>query len=178
LAILALMSVKEVYRYSNASGIRAVFECQAGVWTAEWPIGKKAIVSFAAHKEVLGKSSKILRPHNHSMIVDKCVEMLAGVVSGKDGEKDFRIAFQGRPQDAERYVLLLQRVLATPNWSSDLYEKVGGDIQKVEVKSRRLIVGGDAVLEDARIVEYSIPSLDRTREYATVVVPRQELGIL
>ncbi|KAJ5679967.1 hypothetical protein N7462_008211 [Penicillium macrosclerotiorum] len=92
MALLCLTNSRPVVHHSSASGHRAAYPSYCGQWRVEWPIGDRARVYFFEHD--LYPSSKALYPPTFEQRVDKCLQMLAGVIDSQTSS--FKCAFSGR----------------------------------------------------------------------------------
>lgn len=81
MALLCFANARPVFHYSGASGHRAAYAAYCGQWRVDWPIGELARVYFCAHYSHF--TSKEMYPITFQQRVDKCLQMLAGVVDSQ-----------------------------------------------------------------------------------------------
>lgn len=124
--------VKDVNRLRRflSSGRRAEYPCYSGLWIVEWPIGKPAHVSFYKHD--LSPSYKDNYPKTFPRRVDKCIQMLAGVIEFECEDVSFKCAFSGRKASG-KYVLRYEKTgFGGAHSGGHLYKMCGGVVSEVD----------------------------------------------
>ena len=129
MTLLALTNARPIFSLSSAAGYRSAYPSYCGQWSITWPIGKPCIVSFSAHDS--HAAAKDVYPPSFPARVDKCVEMLSGVVS--DGRR-WKLAFSGRVKSEGPWFLKHRRKgLAGAHGSRHLWNMVGGNVWEVDL---------------------------------------------
>ena len=129
ITILALCNGRTMFRYSDASGHRASYASYCGHFYIEWPLGAPAVVHFHPHDS--HSRSTDVYPLMFRVRVDKCVQMMAGVIASAN-ETPFRCAFPGR-KPAGRWILKYQRKgFPGAHGSRHLYNMMGGKVYEVD----------------------------------------------
>lgn len=149
--------VKDVNRLRIflSAGRRAEYPCYSGLWIVEWPIGKPAHVSFYKHD--LSPAYKDKHPPTFPQRVDKCLQMLAGVIEYESEDVSFKCAFPGRKASG-KYVLRYEKNgFGGAHSGGHLYKMCGGVVSEVDY---------------LRIAE---PSTSESREHqVTLMLPSEE----
>lgn len=168
--LLALCNASENFRYSDASGHRAAYSSYNGNWYLEWPLGGAAIVRFAPHES--HSASTDAYPRMFQRRVDKCIQMMTGVVTGS---ANFRCAFTGRRSHGSWKLEHHQRGFSGARGSRHLYNMVGGNeyIHQTDYLYARRVEepGPEACL---RLV---LPSVEKVSK-VFMFVPEKEQSIL
>ena len=103
--MLTMCDARQAFKYSDASGHRAAYSSYCGHWYIAWPLGGAAVVDFVPHDSHSRATDTY--PWMFQVRVDKCAQMLCGIVSSPDST--FQCAFPGR-KPAGLYTLELQRI--------------------------------------------------------------------
>ncbi|CAG8950070.1 hypothetical protein HYFRA_00008303 [Hymenoscyphus fraxineus] len=161
MSLLALTNARPVFSYSSAAGYRSAYPSYGGQWGISWPIGKPCIVSLTPHDS--HKLESDVYPASFPVRVDKCIEMLCGIIS--DG-KSWKLAFPGRAKGAGPYILQ-ERKKGFPgaHGSRHLYNMMGGKVFEVDL----LVLLPRNAKEGGRKLE--VPCLDPGNKLATVYLP-------
>ena len=138
-----MASARQIWRYAGSSGYRAAFTSYNGLYNVDLPLGGKATVTFSAHDS--HKPVRDAHPTFFTRRVDKCIDMLAGVVVGES--TGFTIAFPGREEPGE-WVLHWQKLGYSAHYGSrNLYSIMGGDDYKIHKLVQRKYDPDDQLLK-------------------------------
>ncbi|KAF1998214.1 hypothetical protein P154DRAFT_536435 [Amniculicola lignicola CBS 123094] len=99
MALFALTNARRVNSNSSASGYQSSYPSYCKQWSIAWPIGKPSVVQLSPHNSHTAKGD--VYPTAFPTRVEKCVEMMAGIIS--DGE--WKITFSGRAKYDINWVL-------------------------------------------------------------------------
>ena len=128
ITMLTMCNARQAFKYSDASGHRAAYSSYCGHWYLSWPLGGSAVVNFHPHDS----HSRITDtyPWMFQVRVDKCAQMLCGIVSSPDF--GFQCAFPGR-KPAGLYTLEYQRKgFPGAHGGRHLYNQQGGKVYEVD----------------------------------------------
>lgn len=89
---MCITNVRKVF--TDVAGFPAGYGSYSGQWYLTWPIGQEATVKFAPHDS--HSAATDVYPPSFVQRVDRCVEMLAGIVAARGGATGFQVAFCGR----------------------------------------------------------------------------------
>ncbi|TVY50729.1 hypothetical protein LCER1_G006125 [Lachnellula cervina] len=170
MTLFALTNAQPVFSYSAAAGYRSAYPSYCGQWSISWPIGKPCTVSLAPHDS--NSAATDVYPPEFSVRVDKCVEMLAGIVSDGAG---WKLAFPGRaigpgPWRLEEY----KKGFPGAHGSRQLYNMMGGKV--VEVDLLTLVRCETDAQKSALKLE--VPCLIGDNDLAVVFVPEPVQALL
>ncbi|CZT45705.1 uncharacterized protein RSE6_06037 [Rhynchosporium secalis] len=167
MTLLAMTNARPVFKYSSASGHRASYPSYAGQWIISWPNGGPCIVRlFPHHSHNAGAD---VYPPSFLVRVDKCTNMLAGIVSG--GER--KIGFPGRAKSKGPWKLQeIPKGFGGSHGSRHLYNMQGGKVFEID-----LLAMVPSVL-DVQLLSLETPCLGDDTDVATVYVPPHEARIL
>ncbi|MCJ1451916.1 hypothetical protein MMC28_002256 [Mycoblastus sanguinarius] len=170
ITILALCNSRTMFRYSDASGHRASYASYCGHFYIEWPLGAPAVVHFHPHDS--HSTSTDVYPLVFRVRVNKCVQMMAGVITSADGTS-FQCAFSGRKPPGVWILEYMRKGFPGAHGSRHLYNLMGGKVYEVDfLLARRL--DADAP-PDA--LELRLPSTDKGTQLS-MLVPQTEQGVL
>ena len=170
ITMLALCNGRTMFRYSDTSGHRASYGSYCGHFYIEWPLGSPAVVHFHPHDSQLTSSD--VYPSMFRVRVNKCVQMMAGVITSADGTS-FQCAFPGRKPPG-KWILEYQRNgFSGAHGSRHLYNLMGGNVYEVDFLLARKMD------EEAPsgAVELRLPSIERNTQLS-MVIPELEHRIL
>ena len=129
MTLFALTNARPIFSYSSASGYRSAYPSYCGQWSITWPIGRPCFVSLAGHDSHAAATD--VYPLSFPARVDKCVEMLAGIVT--DG-KGWKLAFPGRAKSRGPWALRERKKgLAGAHGQRHLWNMVGGKVWEVDL---------------------------------------------
>lgn len=170
ITILALCNGRTMFRYSDASGHRASYASYCGHFYIEWPLGAPALVHFHPHDS--HTMSTDVYPSMFRVRVDKCVQMMAGVITSADGTS-FRCAFPGRKPPGSWILEYQRKGFPGAHGSRHLYNLMGGKVYDVDFLLARRID------EEAPsgLIELRLPSKERNTQLS-MFIPEAEQRIL
>ncbi|OQE04504.1 hypothetical protein PENVUL_c032G08408 [Penicillium vulpinum] len=129
MTLLCLTNARPVLCYSSASGHRAAYASYCGQWRVEWPIGDLARVYFCAHD--FHASAKDLYPAKFQQRVDKCLQMLAGVIESHTSNT-FKCAFPARKSSGKWILEYAPKGFGGAHGGRHLYNMIGGKVNEVD----------------------------------------------
>ncbi len=168
MTLLSLTNARQVYSYSSAAGHHSSYISYCGVWDITWPLGQKCTVNLAPH-DVHTQAADVY-PDTFPARVDRCIEMLSGIVSFSES----KVAFPGRAKSAGRWIL--EEVRGFPG-AGELYNKMGGKVFLLDSLALKPVFG-DLPGESSAYVELSIPCLGQIEKQAKLFVRPSELKTL
>ena len=128
MTLFALTNARPVFSYSSATGHRSAYPSYCGQWSITWPIGRPCFVSLAPHDSHTAATD--VYPPSFPVRVDKCVEMLAGVVTNGRG---WKLGFPGRAKSKGPWVLRKkEKGLAGAHGQRHLWNMLGGKVWEVD----------------------------------------------
>ena len=123
-------------RYSDASGHRASYTSYCGHFYIEWPLGAPAVVHFHPHNS--HSRSTDVYPLMFRVRVDRCVQMMAGVIASAD-RTSFQCAFFRRKPPGEWVLKYQRKGFPGAHGSRYLCNMMGGKVYEVDfLHARRL----------------------------------------
>lgn len=170
MTLFALTNARPIYRYSSASGHRSAYPAYCGQWTISWPIGKPCVVRLAPHDS--HSAAADVYPPSFPARVDKCVHMMAGIVTAQD----WKLAFPGRAKSAGPWVLREKpRGFGGAHGSRHLYNMQGGRVFEVDLLAL-MPVQNDG--KHVQMAELRVPRTSGVGEFAVLYVPEHEANLL
>ncbi|MCJ1271208.1 hypothetical protein MMC22_011108 [Lobaria immixta] len=171
MTLFALTNARPSYSYSSAAGYRSAYASYCGQWSISWPNGKPCIVRLAQHDSHSTETD--VYPPSFPARIDKCVEMLAGIVS--DGA--WKVAFPGRAKEKGPWILKEKlKGFGTAHGSRHLYNMQGGKVFEVDLLAM-IKYDLDEDLQK-NMLKLTIPCLASDSEVAILFVPDQEAQLL
>lgn len=160
ITILIICNARTMFRYSDAAGHRASYASYCGHFYIEWPLGGPAMVHFHPHDS--HSAAKDVYPPMFPVRVDKCVQMLAGIITGKsiDGKK-FQCAFPGRKSPGEWTLVHQLKGFPGAHGSRHLYNLMSGKVYEVDFLHAGPTSHKDKPTADAS--HLSLPSTEKQR---------------
>lgn len=172
MTILALTNARPTFRYSDGSGHRAAYPSYCGQWRIEWPLGEAARIRFDAHD-----SHNIFQdvyPASFERRVDKCIQMMAGVVIAR-APGTFKCAFPGR-KPAGKWILEYHvKGFGGAHGSRHLYNMMGGKVYEVDLLLMKRLEEGVFPKTALSII---LPSRDGPEDGVTLWISEAEASIL
>lgn len=170
ITILALCNGRTMFRYSDASGHRASYASYCGHFYIEWPLGAPAVVHFHPHDS--HTTSTDVYPLMFRVRVNKCVQMMAGVITSADGTS-FQCAFPGRKPPGIWVLEYQRKGFPGAHGSRHLYNLMGGKVYEVDfLLARRLDEEGPS-----GAMELHLPSIEKNIQLS-MLIPEPEQIIL
>ncbi|KAF1818759.1 uncharacterized protein K489DRAFT_413567 [Dissoconium aciculare CBS 342.82] len=132
MTIMCLTNARKVFQYSDAAGFRAGYASYNGQWYLTWPIGQDATVQFAPHDS--HSLATDVYPSSFPQRVDKCVQMLSGVVVANDSTDlgHLKVAFCGRKSPGIYQLRYIRNGFPGAHGSRHLYNMMGGKVYEVD----------------------------------------------
>ena len=170
ITILGLCNARTTFRYSDASGLRASYASYCGYFYVEWPLGAPAVVHFYPLDS--HTTSTDVYPVMFQVRVDKCVQMMAGVITSADGTS-FQCAFPGRKPPGKWILEYQRKGFPGAHGSRHLYNLMGGKVCEVDfLLARRM-----EEETPSSSVELRMPSTDKNTQLS-LLIPETEQKIL
>ncbi|KAJ9151735.1 hypothetical protein NKR23_g2962 [Pleurostoma richardsiae] len=130
IVVMCVTNARKTFQYTDAAGFRAGYASYNGQWYITWPIGQEAVVRFAPHDS--HSATTDVYPRSFVQRVDRCVQVLAGIVSARETGGSLHVAFCGR-KPAGRYVLeYIVKGFPGAHGSRHLYNMMGGKVYEVD----------------------------------------------
>ena len=171
MTLFALTNARPISSYSSAAGYRSAYPSYCGQWSISWPNGKPCIVHLAQPDS--HDAGTDVYPPSFLTRTDKCVEMLAGIVSS--GE--WKLAFSGRAKEKGPWMLKEKlKGFGTAHGSRHLYNMQGGKVFEVDL----LAMIKTDLDEDLQknTLKLEIPCLAINSDTAILFVPDHEAQLL
>lgn len=170
IVLLALSNARAIFKHSGAAGFRAAFAGYNGLWIIEWPIGNPAVVHFSGH-DSHGAGIDVYPP-SFPRRVDKCINMLAGIVDGKG----IKVGFPGRKDHSVWELVFCPRGFAGSHGSRHLYNMMSGKVHEVDLLLLRE-AGNTTSVPQKTGTSISVPSLQKGFT-STIYIREFEKGVL
>ena len=170
ITVLAICNSRTMFRYSDASGHRASYASYCGHFYIEWPLGAPAVVPFHPHDS--HTTSTDVYPPMFRVRVNKCVQMLAGVITSADGTS-FQCAFPGRKPPGTWILEYQRKGFPGAHGSRHLYNLMGGKVYEVDFLLARKM---DREAPPGSI-ELHLPSTEKNIQLS-MILPESEQKIL
>ncbi|KAL4887375.1 hypothetical protein BJY04DRAFT_1785 [Aspergillus karnatakaensis] len=171
MALFCVTNARPVFSYNGAPGYRAAYPCYCGQWRVEWPIGETARVYFSAHdSHALRKDAY---PLTFERRVDKCLQMLSGVIDAGHDSKS-RCAFPGR-QAAGDYILVYTiKGFGGVHGGRHFYNMIGGNVTGVDF----LLMKKKSTEQPPETMVLYLPNKDNGELDVKLYIPAEESTIL
>jgi hypothetical protein len=173
ITFLVLSNARIIYQYADSSGYRAAFGSWTGQWYIDMRAGSPATVSLRPHDS--HSAATDVYPPVFPARVDRCVQMMAGVVSNLSSTPPLRIAFPGRLEPGRWKLEFQPRGFALSHGSRHIYNMNGGKVFEIDFLYTRALSNEDR--PPAGMMVLSLPSL-RQNQHASLYVPSLEQHIL
>jgi hypothetical protein len=173
ITFLVLSNARIIYQYADSSGYRAALGSWTGQWYIDMRAGSPAIVSLKPHDS--HSAATDVYPPVFPARVDRCVQIMAGVVSNPSSTPPLRIAFPGRLEPGRWTLEFQPRGFALSHGSRHIYNMNGGKVFEIDFLYTRALSNEDDLPDGVMIL--SLPSL-RQDQYASLYVPPREQHIL
>jgi hypothetical protein len=174
MSLFAITNARPIYSYASASGYRSSYPSYCGIWNISWPIGGPCIVTLDPHDS---HTEADVYPPTFKVEVDKCIEMMAGIISLGGGKK---VAFPGRAKGPGPWVLK-EKKLGFPgaHGARHLYNMMGGKVYDVDLLELRPATSvSKEEKEKEGMVEFEIPSVGKDALPAKLFIPLKERELL
>lgn len=171
ITLLCLTNARPVFRHSGAAGHRAAYASYCGQWRVEWPLGGLARVHFAAHDS--HTLIKDVYPAKLERRVDKCLQMLAGVIDAGT-QWDFRCAFPGRKSRGQWILEYALKGFGSAHGGRHLYNMLGGNVNEVDFLS----MGRWSAEPPQNSITLCLPSKDGGELDVVLHIPTESAAVL
>ncbi|XDG04556.1 hypothetical protein ABKA04_004171 [Annulohypoxylon sp. FPYF3050] len=192
ITMLVVTNGRPVFQYSDATGFRAGYASYCGQWYITWPIGQEAIVKFAAHDSI--GSSEVL-PRSFPQRVDRCGQIVSGVVCSPSPTTPFAVGFCGRKPRGDYRLEHSPKGFQGAHSGRHLFNMMGGkafevdylDARKVDalgidgagdVQNTNTYACGFTAEADHQDVLLDLPGKEDGQLTVRMLVPRHEIGVL
>ncbi|KAI9840932.1 MAG: hypothetical protein M1837_001111 [Sclerophora amabilis] len=173
ITLMVVTNARCIFKFSEAAGLRAAYASYSGLWHIEWPLGGPPIVHFSAHDSHSAASD--VYPPAIPRRVDKCIEMLAGIITADRDGSSFKIAFPGRAKQPGHWMLEEQKKgYPGAHGSRHLYNMMGGKVFEVDMLFKKSISPFERNDLGVRARELLVPSLAASGQQATLLVREHE----
>lgn len=166
ITIMCLTNARQVFQHSDAAGFRAAYSSYIGQWYVTWPIGQDAFVQFAAHDS--HSTGTDVYPPLFMQRVDRCVQMLAGIISAPN----MKVAFCGRKPHGSWTLKFAPKGFPGAHGSRHLYNMMGGKVYEVDFLFARKNDAAMALAADT--LQLRLPGRERGSEVTMNVYPNEE----
>ncbi|EEP81452.1 predicted protein [Uncinocarpus reesii 1704] len=173
IAAFCITNARPVFRHSGAAGFRAAYASYCGQWHVDWPLGDAAVVHFAPHDS--HGLSKDVYPPTFERRVDKCIQMLAGVVDAP-APTFFKCAFPGRKAAGIWILQYHVRGYGGAHGSRHLYHIMGGEVHDIDFLFMKRLENEPEGSED--MVVLRLPSKESGNPDVILYVPETEAAAL
>ena len=173
MTLFAVTNARQLFWHSGSSGHRAAYTSYAGQWYVEWPIGDAARARFATHDS--HTLSTDVYPPTFERRVDKCLQMLAGVIDAPT-PSSFKCVFPGRTSTGKWILRHAVRGFGLAHGGRHLYHMIGGVVGDVDFLSMAML--SDDLPVPVHMVILSLPSTDGGDRGVTLYVPKRESDVL
>ena len=181
---LVLSNSYQLYKYSDAAGLRAAYTGYSGAWQVHWPLGGVAELEFFpldSHNEGQEK-----HPLSFRRRTDKSVLMLVGILEHVALGK---LAFSEPKEQGVSVLELLKRGYIAHGKPSHLFNMMGGNPYNVDYLYRRILPEEEEAnySHDIKIMiptpeldlnRKPVKAWDITQKYSIVYVPSAEEKLL
>jgi hypothetical protein len=130
ITLLTLSNARTIYEYSDASGYRGAFGSWTGQWYINWRAGQPAVVTLKPHDS--HSPATDVYPPTFPARVDRCVQMMAGVVVDATAPKSFSVAFPGRLATGHYRLELQKNGFGLSHGSRHIYNMNGGKVFEID----------------------------------------------
>ncbi|KAJ1325625.1 hypothetical protein MN608_08819 [Microdochium nivale] len=170
ITMLVATNSRVVFNYTDASGLRAGYASYCGQWYITWPIGEEAVVKFAQH-DSLGASEVL--PHYFAQRIDRCGEIVCGVVSSKSS--GLNVAICGRKSPGIYCLQFLEKGFQGAHGSRHLYNMLGGKAFQVDFLAARRLLSDDEIPEGCVVL--ALPSTE-AKVAVQMAIPAREQEVI
>ncbi|KAJ5116444.1 hypothetical protein N7456_000792 [Penicillium angulare] len=172
MTLLCVVNARLLSVSSTATGYLAVYTSYTGQWGVEWPIGDKARVYFSTHE--LGSFTKDVYPALVEQRVDKCLQMLAGVIDCRPLH-EFMCAFPGRKASGNWVLQYVPREFRGAHGGSRLYTLIGGNVDELDYLHMKSVDHGfgEKEIQDGGTILYLPNKHDGSHDVRLYVGPAE-----
>ncbi|KAF2443017.1 hypothetical protein P171DRAFT_486975 [Karstenula rhodostoma CBS 690.94] len=130
ITILILSNARTIYEYSDSSGYRGAFGSWTGQWYINWRAGQPAVVTLKPHDS--HSPATDVYPPTFPARVDRCVQMMAGVVVDAATPGSFSVAFPGRLAPGHYRLKHQKNGFGLSHGSRHIYNMNGGKVFEID----------------------------------------------
>jgi hypothetical protein len=130
ITLLTLSNGRTIYEYSDASGYRGAFGSWTGQWYINWRAGQPAVVTLKPHDS--HSPATDVYPPTFPARVDRCVQMMAGVVVDATAPMSFSVAFPGRLAPGHYRLEHQKNGFGLSHGSRHIYNMNGGKVFEID----------------------------------------------
>ncbi|KAL8851269.1 MAG: hypothetical protein Q9221_003799 [Calogaya cf. arnoldii] len=171
ITMLILVNGRQMFRYNDASGHRSSYASYCGHFYVNWPLDGAATVYFAPHDS--HNQSTDVYPPFFPVRVDKCIQMVAGIVTSPT--LSFQCAFAGRKPPGKWILEYQRKGFHGAHGSRHLWNLMGGKVYEVDFLLSRRLKDDDGPPNDSVVLR--LPSKDVQHDWV-LRVPKAEEEIL
>ncbi|KAL8651719.1 MAG: hypothetical protein Q9226_004586 [Calogaya cf. arnoldii] len=171
ITMLILVNGRQMFRYNDASGHRSSYASYCGHFYVNWPLDGAATVFFAPHDS--HSQSTDVYPPFFPVRVDKCIQMVAGIVTSPTSL--FQCAFAGRKQPGTWILEYQRKGFPGAHGSRHLWNLMGGKVYEVDFLLARRLKDDDGPPNNSVVLQ--LPSKDVQKDWV-LRVPKAEEEIL
>ncbi|KMU83501.1 hypothetical protein CIHG_01283 [Coccidioides immitis H538.4] len=172
MALFCVTNARPAFRHSGASGFRAAYPSYCGQWLVEWPLGDIAHVKFAAHDS--HAHSRDVYPMKFQSRVDRCLQMLAGVVYSSRTYL-FQMCLSRRKSSRAMDSEVRGRGFGGAHGSRHLYNMIEGNVNEVDFLSMKPLGDSDII---SNMIRLDLPSSEGNNHVVDLFVPEEEARAL
>lgn len=156
ITLLILSDARIIHEFSDSSGYRASLGSWTGQWYINWRVGSPAIVTLRPHDSHTPATD--VYPPTFSARVDKCVQMMTGVIVHPTQPETLRVAFPGRMPPGRYRLEHQSKGFALSHGAQHMYNMNGGKVFEIDFLFPRPLqsYGSDPYDE----VKLQLPSLE------------------
>ena len=172
MTLFCVTNARPVFHYRDASGLRAAYASYCGQWRVEWPIGRPARVHFCAHDS--HAISQDLYPTTFEQRVDKCLQMLAGVIAFHTSNA-LEVAFPGRKEPGSWVLEYTVKGFTVAHGGRHFYNMIGGNVHEVDYL---LMKPTELEMQSPKDIVLYLPNKASSDRDVTLYVPEREAAVL
>ena len=181
---LVLTNSYQLYKYSDASGLRAAYSGYSGSWQVHWPLGGLAEIEFFpldSHDERQEK-----HPLSFRRRADKCILMLSGIL---ECDALGKLAFPESKDQGVSVLKFLKKGFIAHGKTSHLFNMMGGNPYEVDYLYRQALQEDDEATH-ATDLKLMIPTpeldlnrkavkpWDKSQKHSIIYIPLDEEQVL
>jgi hypothetical protein len=172
MTIMCLTNARKVFQYSDAAGFRAGYASYNGQWYLTWPIGQDATVQFAPHDS--HSLATDVYPPSFPQRVDRCVQMLSGVVvaNTRTDLERLSVAFCGRKPRGRYQLKYIRNGFPGAHGSRHLYNMMGGKVYEVDFLLASKVDNFAPRQPDQ--IELDLPSTENSGTVSMSIAPQEQ----
>lgn len=163
ITLFIISNARPTFQYADASGYRSNFASYIGQWYINWSRGGEATVTLHSHDSHVAASD--VYPPTLDVHVDRCVNMMAGVVAKSSNPQDFNVAFPGRMAPGAYTLQFQARGYAGSHGSRHIYNMNGGAVYEIDyLLMKPLPKTASHYTKSKETIVLTLPSSDKGKE--------------